>query len=51
MIITSAEESAIDIRHLFERDNYWCARSGIGVHYLQEVFKNVHPELVNHLLP
>ena len=35
---------SFDIRHLFERD-YWCARSGIGVHCLQEVFKNVHQRL------
>ena len=33
------------IWYLFERDIYWCARSGIGVHYLQEVFKNVHQSL------
>ena len=33
---------SFDIRHLFETDIYWCARPGIGVHYLQEVFKNVH---------
>ena len=30
------------IWYLFERDIYWYALSGIGVHYLQEVFKNVH---------
>ena len=36
---------SFDIRHLFERDIYLCARSGIGVHYLQEVFKNVHQRL------
>ena len=28
---------SFDIRHLFERDVYQCARSGIGVHYMQEV--------------
>ena len=36
-----SRDFSFDIRHLFERDVYWCARSGIGVHYIQEVFNIV----------
>ena len=38
---------SFDIRHLFERDVYQCARSGIGVYYIQKfstVYAHLQPE-------
>ena len=29
-----SEDFSFDIRHLFERDVYQCARSGTGVYYI-----------------
>ena len=41
-LFSSLEGLSFDIRHVFERDVYWCASSGICVHYIQRKFSAMY---------